>query len=97
MADQPPVRESADDGTPERLPDPSAPHSATPRSAEATIGTPRWVKVFGIIGVIRVLLIIGMLFTGHGPGRHMHSGLRIHTPSTGIVLGRTPAFDGHRA
>ena len=36
--------------------------------------TPRWVKVFGIIAVIVVLLFVIMLLTGgagrHGPGRH---------------------------
>lgn len=35
--------------------------------------TPRWVKVFGIIAVIVILLFVGlMLFGGgrHGPGRH---------------------------
>jgi ABC-type transporter Mla subunit MlaD len=37
-------------------------------------GTPRWVKVFGVISVIVVLLFVIMLFAGggrHGPGRHM--------------------------
>jgi hypothetical protein len=35
--------------------------------------TPRWVKVFGIIGLVVVLLFIVMLFApgSHGPGRHM--------------------------
>jgi len=40
--------------------------------------TPRWVKVFGIIAFVLVLLIALVLITGlggeHGPGRH--------TPST---------------
>jgi hypothetical protein len=39
---------------------------------EATTGTPRWVKVVGIIAVI-LLLVLGiiMLIGGeHGPGRH---------------------------
>jgi hypothetical protein len=35
--------------------------------------TPRWVKVSGIIGGVLVLLVVIMLFTGHGPGRHMPS------------------------
>jgi hypothetical protein len=34
------------------------------------IGTPRWVKVFGIIAAGLVVLVIIMLLTGHGPGRH---------------------------
>ncbi len=41
-------------------------------------GTPRWVKVFGIIAVILVLLFVVIQFTGvggsHGPGRHTPSG-----------------------
>ena len=35
-------------------------------------GTPRWVKVFGIIIVV-VVLVVAMLLIGggeHGPGRH---------------------------
>ena len=37
-------------------------------------GTPRWVKVFGIIAIVVVLLVVVMLLTGHGPGRHTPSG-----------------------
>jgi hypothetical protein len=37
-------------------------------------GTPRWVKVFGIIVIVVVLLVVFMLLTGHGPGRHTPSG-----------------------
>jgi hypothetical protein len=37
-------------------------------------GTPRWVKVFGIIAIVVLLLIGFILFTGlggpHGPQRH---------------------------
>jgi hypothetical protein len=37
-------------------------------------GTPRWVKVFGIIAVVVVLLFVFLMFTrgpgGHGPGGH---------------------------
>jgi len=40
----------------------------------ASTGTPRWVKVFGIIALIVVLLLAIVLLTGvggdHGPGRH---------------------------
>jgi hypothetical protein len=35
-------------------------------------GTPRWVKVFGIIALVVVLLFVFLMFTrgpgGHGPG-----------------------------
>lgn len=37
--------------------------------------TPRWVKVFAIIAAVVVALLLVMLFTGHGPGRHMNHGL----------------------
>jgi hypothetical protein len=40
-------------------------------------GTPRWVRVFGIIALILVLLVVIMMFAGggaHGPGRHIPSG-----------------------
>lgn len=33
-------------------------------------GTPRWVKVSGIIVAVLVVLVGIMLLAGHGPGRH---------------------------
>lgn len=39
-------------------------------------GTPRWVKVSGIVVLVLVLLIVIMMVVGggrHGPGRHMPS------------------------
>jgi hypothetical protein len=49
------------------------------------LGTPRWVKVFGIIALVLVLLVVIIMFTGvggeHGPGRHIPSGgAGGHTP-----------------
>jgi hypothetical protein len=35
------------------------------------IGTPRWVKVFGLIAVALVLLFVVLMLTGHRPGRHI--------------------------
>jgi len=35
--------------------------------------TPRWVKVFGIIGICLLLLMVIALMSGHGPGRHFRS------------------------
>ena len=37
-------------------------------------GTPRWVKVSGIIVIVLVVLVAIMLLSGHGPGRHTSSG-----------------------
>ena len=47
---------------------------AEPRSYP---GTPRWVKVSGIIAIVLVLLIVVVAFAGiggpHGPSRHLPS------------------------
>ncbi len=45
----------------------------------ATTGTPRWVKVFGIITIVLILLLVILRATGagpgiHGPERHMPGG-----------------------
>lgn len=49
-----------------------------PPDYNGTPSTPRWVKVFGVIGIALVLLFVVLKFTGiggeHGPGRHMPSG-----------------------
>jgi hypothetical protein len=45
-------------------------------------GTPRWVKVFGAIALVVILVFVVLLLTGqgdHGPGRH--------TPPAGIAHG----------
>ena len=48
--------------------------------------TPRWVKVFGIIALVVVLLVAIMLISGHGPGRHMHgAGLGGYTPPSSVT------------
>jgi hypothetical protein len=44
---------------------------------ESTTGTPRWVKVSGIVVLVLVVLLAIVMLTGvggdHGPGRHMLS------------------------
>jgi hypothetical protein len=51
---------------------------------ELTPGIPRWVKVFGIVALVLVLLVIIMMFVSggsHGPGRHIpSSGAGGHMP-----------------
>jgi hypothetical protein len=39
---------------------------------EPPTGTPRWVKVVGIIVIVVILalLMVGLVTGGHGPGRH---------------------------
>ncbi len=52
--------------------------------------TPRWVKVFGIIAIVMVVLFVGLMIFGggrHGPSRH--------TPS-GDAGGQTPSAGGRR-
>ena len=47
-------------------------------------GTPRWVKVSGIVVLVLVLLVVGVMVVGggqHGPMRHVPSGAPAgHTP-----------------
>jgi hypothetical protein len=50
-----------------------------------TDGTPRWVKVFGIVAVAVLLVVIVMLVSGrggHGPGRHTGD----DAPAAGTVI-----------
>ena len=54
---------------------------------ESTTGTPRWVKVFGIIALVVVLLFVVLLVIGgsHNPGRHaLGGGSGGHTPPAGV-------------
>lgn len=63
---------------------------------EATAGAPRWVKAFGIVGIVALVVIVVVLLSGggeHGPGRHLPAG-----DTSGVELpgsGDQPAEDGH--
>jgi hypothetical protein len=50
-------------------------------------GMPRWVKVFGVIALVVVLLFVALMFFGdgrHGPRRHLPSGdTGVQTPPQG--------------
>ena len=49
------------------------PYPNSNRDTGEDTGTPRWVKVFGIIALVVVLLFVILLLAGgggHGPGRH---------------------------
>ncbi|MGH2921707.1 MAG: hypothetical protein ACRDKU_06555 [Gaiellaceae bacterium] len=62
-----------------RNPDPGNDTGVGP-DRRSTEGTPRWVKVFGAIALLVVLLFVIALLTGggkHGPGRH--------TPPSGVT------------
>jgi hypothetical protein len=52
----------------------------------STTATPRWLKVFGIVALVVILLVGVLLLVGgeHGPGRHAPSdGGGGHTPPAG--------------
>ena len=36
-------------------------------------GMPRWVKAFGIVAGVLIVLLAVIVSTGHGPGRHLPS------------------------
>jgi hypothetical protein len=61
MADRHPNPDTGDDTG-------VGPHRGSPP------GTPRWVKIFGIIAFVLVLLVVILMLAGvggdHGPGRH---------------------------
>src|SRR4051794_19573754 len=78
MADQPSVPGGDADRMSRQPPERWPPDGVDPPAAESNARTPRWVKVFGLVGVLLVLLIIVMLLSGHSPGRHMHGGLGGH-------------------
>jgi hypothetical protein len=89
MADPPPYPNTGDD-------------TGVGPDRESTTGTPRWVKVFGIIALVVILLFVILLLTrgpgGHGPSRHMGSGgLDGHTAPVIVMEDRTPSSDlgGH--
>ena len=61
-------------------------------------GTPRWVKVFGIIALILVLLVVIIIVTGlggeHGPGRHLPSGaVGDDIPPASVTEGHAPPIE----
>jgi hypothetical protein len=62
-------------------------------------GTPRWVKVFGIIVIVAVLLVVAMMFIGggeHGPGRHTPSGdAGGQVSSSSVMEDHAPPEGGH--
>jgi hypothetical protein len=66
----------------------------------STAGAPRWVKVFGTVALVLVLLFVVVQFAGggHGPGRHRPSGdAGGHAPPTVVTEDHAPsgAVGGH--
>ena len=65
--------------------DPRPYTDSTSDTGDETPGTPRWVKVFGIIALVVVLLFVILMFTGgggHTPSRHFsgHATPEDHPP-----------------
>jgi hypothetical protein len=59
------------------------------RMADPPPGMPRWVKLFGIIVLVLVLLFVLSVVAGgqHGPGRHVSSGASVAGASPlGLVV-----------
>ncbi len=72
---------------------------ADPPPYPDSTGTPRWVKVFGIIALVLVLLVGIALLTGagsHGPGRHAPSG-DVDGPAPSSSLTESGGAGGHAA
>lgn len=84
MADPPPYPDTGDD-------------TGMGPDGGSTTGTPRWVKVFGIIALVLVVLVGILLVTGggpggHGPGRHTGGqGPASSTTESGAVGAQTPS------
>jgi hypothetical protein len=60
----------------DQLPDSDTSDDTGAGPSRESSDTPRWVKVFGLIAVVLLvlLLVIALLTGGHGPGRHAFSG-----------------------
>jgi len=66
-------------------------HSRT--DSDSANRTPRWVKLFGIVALILILLLGILHFSsGHGPGSHLTSGeMGGATMPTSMMAESTPA------
>jgi len=67
---------------------PPSPEREASSDRGLTAGTPRWVRVFGIIALAVLLLLLVLLIAGgnHGPGRHRSSpALGGRPPSVGAA------------
>ena len=68
--------------------------SETPDKEAHMAGTPRWVKVFGIVALLVVVLALVLILTGrggqHSPRRHISPGGATPTNGTGGHTGPPP-------
>lgn len=60
----------------------------TDRDSDVYRGTPGWVKAFGILAVLLILLVAFILITGlggpHGPQRHAQAGAGAAVPTVAV-------------
>ena len=78
---------------------PPYPDTGSGPDRESTTGTPRWVKVFGIIVIVVVLLFVVVMMVaggggGHGPSRHAPSG-DAGTQLASVSESNTPPTGAH--
>jgi hypothetical protein len=70
------------------------PNSDRSQDTDTRPGMPRWVKVFGIIVIVLVLLFVISMLAGvrHGPGMHTPSGdAGGHIPPFSVMEDDTPS------
>lgn len=75
-------------------PNPDSDHDRVGPDRALTTGTPRWVKVFGLIALVVIVLFVVVMLVGggeHGPGRHSPGG-GSDTPGGGHT-GPPPGFE----
>ena len=63
------------------MPDP------TPNRERDAVASPRWVKIFGLVALLVVVVFVVLLLFGrggHGPGRHLSDRGGGHIPPAGI-------------
>ena len=68
---------------------------STEQTAPAHPGTPRWVRISGIVVLILLTLVVVKVAVGggnHGPGRHLGGD---DSPPAALPEGRTPPAGGH--
>jgi hypothetical protein len=72
---------------PPRGPDSNGGNPGVGLHSGQTAGTPLWVKVFGIIAVVAILLFVLLHITRgpHRPGRHMHGSSSGYTPPSSVT------------
>lgn len=54
-----------------------------PPNHVAAIGTPRWVKMFGVVGLLLLVALVVLHLTGNTLGGHGHRAPAAHTPAAG--------------